>query len=183
MDIYLVKGLYRNSRIEFPKQIKPPKKAIEHWQYFIRFFTKERKLNSPIGDWQKTPYQLYPFVIVEDYKLLYKRDRDKWELYHHNEHTRNLYTSAGTQRTNLPKKWRPFNVINSSKKLLKVILPGKAAEAHTRDTPTVGSFPDETMRTIVGTYRVDQVELALLKEQWNIQTITLLCGSDGGLKD
>ncbi len=182
-EIYQVKGKHRSSRIEFPNRIKPPKKAIERRQYFIRFFTKERKLNTPLGDWGKKPYQLYPHAIDEDHRLLYKRTREQWEVYYHKANTRIIYYGAGVSRSKLPKKWMLVNVIKCSKKILKVILPDRNELVQQKESLKVGNFSDLIMKTIEGNYIVDQVELTFIAEQWHTQSIKLLCGSEGGLKD
>ena len=50
IEIYNVQFPYRKSSIKFPIQIKPSKAAVEQWQYLIRYFTKDRRLYSALGE-------------------------------------------------------------------------------------------------------------------------------------
>ena len=106
----------------------------------------------------------------------------QWELFYHEENTRNRYRPAGLLQSKLPSTWRPAKAIKSSQRTLRAILP-ETDEGTTMASPSDGIFSNEMIQKIRGVYTIDQEQWALLKMSWHTSKITLFCGSDGGLKD
>ena len=106
----------------------------------------------------------------------------QWELFYHEENTRNRYRHAGLIQSKLPRKWRPTKVIKGSQRTLQAILPERESSLPIVQ-PSVGIFSNERIKTILGVYTIDHDEWSLLQGLWHTQKITLLCGSDGGLKE
>ena len=68
--IYQVVGCYRKRRLAFLTQTEPTDNDINTWQYFIRHITEDGKtLYTPLGDWEKNPYQQYPYAMDLQTKL------------------------------------------------------------------------------------------------------------------
>ena len=105
----------------------------------------------------------------------------QWELFYHEENTRNRYIPAGLLQSKLPSTWRPAKAIQSSKRMLRAILPEKVCT--TIESPSSGIFSNEIIKQIRGVYTIDHEQWALLQSSWHTGQITLFCGSDGGLKD
>ena len=182
-SVYQVKEAYRESRIAFPYQKRPPKKAIACWQYFLNHFTDDQKLYAPLGRWKETPYQNYQYHINEDSTLLYKKNGTQWEVFYHDTTTRNTYLHAGINRQSLPVNWRPIQVINCSKKVIKGIIPERIVTSPSLGGPSVGTFNDSVHKSTVGEFFINEEELNFLKAQWHHVQVSLVCGCDGGLKD
>ena len=181
--VYEVKSEYRQSRLHFPFQPRPSKKVRKRWKYFMRHISDEHgKLFSALGKWTRTPYQLFPYFLTEDANLLYKMVGNKWEVYYLKQDTRNTYHSGKFYVESVPKILTPINVIRLSNSELKGIVP--ECLIHKEDgVKEVGTFTDEHIKNIVGTFTVNESELTQLTAYWHTQKINLVVGSDGGLKD
>ena len=184
--IYQVVGCYRKSRLSFPTQIiEPADTDINNWQYFIRHITKDGKsLNTPLGRWEKNPYQHYPYAMDLQTKLVYKQAGDQsWEVFHPTTGTRNTYEPSQLQRSRLPKQWTPVRVIERSYRKIGVIDCENVNMRQTAQTPQLGVFLTKEERKVVGQFEIDKQEIQNLKQKWHSEMVTLLCGTDGGLKD
>ena len=181
-QIYKVQKPYRRSRLHFPRQKRPPKVSIQHWQYFIQYIADQKsRLHVPLGKWIKTPYQQYPYSINDTNTLMYQKTGNTWKVYYKDNNTRNRYYDAGLNQQSLPNSWTPVNVIKRQTGTYQVLLP----ERPDRTAENIGGLDegmDDTTKSIVGKFVVNDSELQLLRAQWYSQQIVLECGSDGGLK-
>ena len=61
-DICSVKGRLRQSTLEFPIQKKPGKTDVEQWQFLVDSVSFDSRLHVPLGQWTRSPDQLFPYV-------------------------------------------------------------------------------------------------------------------------
>ncbi len=183
--VYQVAGRFRHSRLAFPSQATPTDKDIDSWQYFIQHITEEGKtLNTPLGGWIKNPYQKYLYVMDLKTKLVYKQSGEtNWELFHHTRRTRNRYEPSGLQQGRLPQHWIPVRVIEHSCRQLGVIDCASVDTRTIEQPPILGVFVSKEYRKVVGQFEIDKQEVQNLRNKWGSERVTLLCGTDGGLKD
>ena len=184
-SVYNVETRVRNSRIAFPLQGPPPDDAIESWQYLLRHILGgERKLPTPLGDWANSPYQFYPFVMGVTNRLAYKLlGPNRWEVYYQQENTRNIYVPAEIVRKTLPEMWVPIRVILLSLRRIAIIDINTIPPPRPLLVPKLGVFNLRDERQVVGQFEIDKVEFNCLRDRWRTESVTLLCGTDGGLKD
>ena len=77
-EVYIVKEPYRQSQLQFPLPTKPTKEQRGHWQYFIRYITNQNlKLNVPLKSWRKKPYQVFPYILDVQTKMIHKKKKRK----------------------------------------------------------------------------------------------------------
>ena len=80
--------------------------------------------------------------------------------------------------------WVPIRVIKHSyRKLAVVDMPSNLRHNYSGLTLTAGIFMTPEERKVVGQFELDLTEFRKLKAAWGKEKITLLCGTDGGLKD
>ena len=176
---------YRKSRLRFPHQKRPPKQSRAKWQYLVRYISDESGLlYTPLGRWLRKPYQEFPYIMGKNRAMLYVQKNSHWEIYYLRRGSRNVYLQAGMTVTALPKQWIPINVIRLSNMNMKVICPNETYLDRDNDgDKSVGFFNEESEKQIVGEFEVNTRELEKLVTIWGQRQVTLLCGSDGGLKE
>ncbi len=181
-QIYKVKKKYRTSRLQYPSQKRPPKPAIQHWQYFIKFIAdKHHRLYLSLGKWLDTPYQLYPYCINTSSTLLYQKRGSTWHIFYKVSATRNRFNDGNLTTRKLPSKWTPVNVIKRQNGIIQAILPAEKNMQVEVSTEIEDSIEFE-MSKILGKFWVNHEELRSLRARWQVQPIVLVCGTDGGLK-
>ena len=184
-SVYRVKTGDRSSLLDFPIQPIPTPEAIEHWQYFIRYITRDAiDLLAPLGRWIAPPYSKYNYIIDVKTKLVYKTvDNNKWDLFVPKTGSKKTYEPAQLQRNVLPSRWVPVRVIERSYRELVVLQVEEVTDYYTEVCLSAGVFHDREVRKVIGQFELNMEVLRSLREQWACEPIRLLCGADGGLKD
>ena len=183
--IYDVDARLRDSIFEFPLQTEPSELHKQYWKHFMKHITDASKqLLTPLGEWIRHPYQHFKHLIDLHTRQVYTQKAPKrWSIYRYIRTTRNRYENTNNDVTNLPKRWAPISVIEHSLGILTVVDLDKIVESVPPPPVEVGVFHRSYQRKVVGQFEVSLEELRALKGIWNQGALTLLCGSDGGLKD
>lgn len=182
-EIYHVRSKLRDSRIQFPRQKRPTKDAIHKWQYFIKYISNDkRQLWTPLGEWEDTPYQIFPYGINKSHDRIYRRQSSFWEEYMKVGGTRNTFRKTNHTTKELYTDWVPVKVIKGSQNKILGILPETNRLRNDELATSAWDFATPAVGQILGKYIVNEEELNLLQAQWKTQPVTLLCGTDGGLK-
>ena len=183
--IYEVEARLRDSIFDFPLQTEPLELHKQYWTHFMNHITDEfNHLLTPLGEWVRHPYQIFRYVIDLQTRHVYKHKGQKqWVRYRYIPITRNRYESTNDVVTNLPKKCVPIRVIEHSMGILSVVELEQIGESLPPLPVKVGIFHKSYQRKVVGQFEVSLEEFRALKGNWTQGTLTLLCGSDGGLKD
>ena len=94
-----------------------------------------------------------------------------------------MYEPSRLQRRQLPKQWIPVRVIEHSNRKLEVIDCDTVNTRKKAQTPILGVFLTKEERKVVRQFEINKQEVQNLKHKWSSEKVTLLCGTDGGLKD
>ena len=116
-EVYEVRAPYRKSTLLFPMTSRPSREHRLHWQYFIRYITRDSvELFTPLTTWIRNPSQTFPYAWDYVNDLIYRNvTTNTWELYFPQENKRNTYVQANLTRRALPSQWRPIQIIMLSK--------------------------------------------------------------------
>ena len=130
------------------------------------------------------PVYFRTYVHDKEQSIVYKRDGLTWEIYYRKHGTKYTYHSPNLRWNKLRNNWIPVNVIKVLNSNLVVIIKETKQIARRRILKhSIGRFDNDTVSQVVCRFVFNKVELGKLPEKWNTQPITILCGSDGGLKN
>ena len=184
-SVYKLVGPYRESRLSYPIQQRPRKNIRKKWEYFIQHITEaSKKVLIPLGSWIKTPYQYYPFAETIEGTFIFQNVDNIWEIYCRQDSTRNEYKKMEIKAKKLPTQWTPVQVIRKSCGIIRGISSSKIEDTADPNKSVVpGTFEHETINMIIGKSTVHKDQWKRLAEDWATNSVEMICGSDGGLKE
>ena len=181
--IYVVKGAIRKNNILFPKQLRPSEVDRVYWKYLIDSISIDGRLHSPLGHWLRFPDQQFKYMFAMDTNTVYKRQGQRWQIYSKQKANTRRYCKLRLSVDTVPPQSKPVWVIELSQSLL---VPNEASERNSlhllpRSVPPTKR--DISQKQVLGKYRINHSQMNKLKLHWQTAHTTIVCATDGGLKD
>ena len=180
-----VKKAIRKSNLSFPLQLRPPAADISYWKYFIDLISEEGTLHSPLGRWLRTPDQQHTYMITPTSDTVYKRQGLCWRVFRRKSPSSRRYTKLRLRVDTIPAQCVPAPVIELSQHLIvktdELAERLSLVESNLLDVRKIKKT--QWRSQVVGKSRTDQSQLSSLETQWKADTCTIICATDGSLKD
>ena len=183
MRVREVRNPLRQNNLQFPLQKRPAKGDIRHWRYLVECISQNGHLNTPLGHWTRHPDQKFCHLYLPSTDVMYKRTKDRWEIFGKTKQGTRRYLQRNFYVGEPPKDSIPVKVIDGVR---YIILPQKDEiiryNRHKQGQFTQNIVQKEIDKAVLGTYQIYPEQKEKLQEIWNIGG-TLICATDGGLKD
>ena len=179
-----VKKAVRPNTLEFPYQVRPPDEDINHWKYFVDMISHNGRLHTPLGDWVRTPDQKFPFMKPQTEDTVYKSFGKRWKCFRKRSAQSRRYYNRKEWVDSLPQICVPVDVIELSQALIV-----KQREISTSTAMTTGhglvslSTSENWKDQVMGKAKIEYAQLEKLEIAWKSAECTIVCATDGGLKD
>ena len=177
-----VKGHLRRSNLLFPVQLRPKKDDIEQWQYLIDLISANGQVFQPLGHWIRHPDQQFPFLMNADRTIVYKRTDKHWQLFGRQTRGSRRYVKMTMVVNTIPLDSLPVTVIESTRYL---IVMGKGQENDRMEISSSVSISQRQrmVEYVMGIFEINLSLIDELKAVWHEEDTTIVCATDGGLKD
>ena len=173
----------RENSLTFPLQMRPNKKDISHWKYFIDSICCHGHLHLELGSWIRTPDQVFQYCYNEKAQQAYKRVNGKWQLFVRKSHRSRRFVPIKEWTERLPNGSIPTRAIAGYRYL--IIIPDQYDDSLDGSIP---EFPKNDRSTlmqnhIMGNSHIMESKMDQLKTVWHSNSGLLVGATDGGLKD
>ena len=178
-----VTGKLRESKLLFPVQPKPCKEDIAQWAILIQTLSANGHLFVPLGHWIRSPDQKHQYMITDNRQIVYKHNSTDYIVFQRVRLESRRMRRIRINTTTIPSCCTPVRVIQSAKYL--VVLDDHECPTIHRSSFVAKNLQQQTLREhkVLGKYSIDDTAFQRLRTAWNQPRCTLVCATDGGLKD
>ena len=172
----------RQSNLLFPVQIKPSAEDIKYWEYLVDFISQNGRLHVPLGRWLRSPDQKFRHLINKEKTRVYKKTLSGWTIFGRQAVTSRRFQRIRHDVVSMPLNCTPVQVIASTEFL--IVLTEDRVEGGNSCQPNIYSIrQQQAEQQVLGKFQVDHVLLHRLQQVCHSKDCTLVCATDGGLKD
>ena len=173
-----MEGPIRNTRLQFPVQFRPGKNDVLQWQYLVDSISVEGRLFVPLGQWTRTPDQIFPYMQNIERSIVYKKVPMGWDVFGLKGDRYRYFYKLNLRVNTIPEGSMPVQVIDTNR---YVIVP-RSTDYDTRlSVDSTSPCGDESR--VLGKFMIDSTQMERLKQCWYSSPVTLVAATDGGLKD
>ena len=180
--IRVIKAL-RLNKLSFPHQQRPSEEDRECWKYLVDSISDDGNLHLPLGAWIRPPDQKFDFMADITNNRVYKRQKSFWTVYQkQNLHSRR-YKRLHIRVNTVPALSIPATVIELTQYLL---IQNSFHINQSIDTGFIPEYEANTYRCrerVIGEYQINRTQNEKLQSYWKTIDFTIICATDGGLKD
>ena len=183
-QIITVTSKLRDNNLLFPIQKKPHRTDIIQWQYFMNSLSENGKLYIPLGKWIRSPDQKFQYVRESMNQTVYKRTHTGWAVFRRQSRRSRRYTKLRICVDTVPDDSIPVRVIESSRYL--VVLTDQATSVPRSQDRRQNLYQSRSKiaeTQVLGKYWVNQNLMEEFQAHWHESGCTVVCATDGGLKD
>ena len=113
-----VKSRLWKTTLHFPCQQKPSKRDIKEWQYFLDLISYNGRLHIPLGEWERKPDQIFPFMVNETSDIIYKHTDKWWIVFGRKKRSSKRFVQLHMTVSSIPANCKPVTVIEGSSYLI-----------------------------------------------------------------
>ena len=140
-------------------------------------------IHTPLGDWLRFPDQQFGYMLEMDTNTVYKRQGQRWQLYRKQKVNHRRYSKLRLSVETAPLQSKPVWVIELSQCLLIPNAETEMNRANLQPSAVTPTTRDISQKQVIGEYRINTSQMNKLKLHWQTAHTTIVCATDGGLKD